>query len=72
MFCAFLTAVFVVYTEHLNPVNVRIAELREAMESVTAEQQYLKARDARHRRSEFWSKLHSLTSIYEIDFCIQF
>jgi len=37
--------------EHLNPVNVRIAELREALESVTAEQQYLKARDARHRHT---------------------
>ncbi|GJS51827.1 putative reverse transcriptase domain-containing protein [Tanacetum coccineum] len=30
---------------HLNPVNVKIAELREALESVTAEQKYLKARD---------------------------
>jgi len=37
--------------EHLDPVNVKIAELREALESVTAEQQYLKARDARHRRT---------------------
>ncbi|KAF2284288.1 hypothetical protein GH714_020248 [Hevea brasiliensis] len=37
--------------EHLNPINVKIAELREALESVTAEQKYLKARDARHRRS---------------------
>ncbi|PIA31632.1 hypothetical protein AQUCO_04900142v1 [Aquilegia coerulea] len=37
--------------EHLNPVNVKIAELREALESVTAEQTYLKARDARHRRT---------------------
>ncbi|GAV84360.1 EMP24_GP25L domain-containing protein, partial [Cephalotus follicularis] len=35
--------------EHLDPINVRIAELREALESVTAEQKYLKARDARHR-----------------------
>ncbi|KAH0468097.1 hypothetical protein IEQ34_003130 [Dendrobium chrysotoxum] len=37
--------------EHLNPVNVKIAELREALESVTAEQKYLKAREARHRRT---------------------
>ncbi|XP_050220534.1 transmembrane emp24 domain-containing protein p24beta3 [Mercurialis annua] len=37
--------------EHLNPINVKIAELREALESVTAEQKYLKARDARHRRT---------------------
>ncbi|GAB2294684.1 hypothetical protein Dimus_028879 [Dionaea muscipula] len=35
--------------EHLNPINVKIAELREALESVIAEQKYLKARDARHR-----------------------
>lgn len=35
--------------EHLDPINVKIAELREALESVTAEQKYLKARDARHR-----------------------
>ncbi|XP_042516953.1 transmembrane emp24 domain-containing protein p24beta3-like [Macadamia integrifolia] len=34
--------------EHLNPINVKIAELREALESVTAEQKYLKARQARH------------------------
>lgn len=40
-------------TEHLDPVNVRIAKLREALESVTAEQKYLKARDARHRGSKF-------------------
>ncbi|MED6200058.1 hypothetical protein PIB30_081582, partial [Stylosanthes scabra] len=31
--------------EHLDPINVKIAELREALESVTAEQKYLKARD---------------------------
>ncbi|KAJ8763813.1 hypothetical protein K2173_003595 [Erythroxylum novogranatense] len=35
--------------EHLDPINVKIAELREALESVTAEQKYLKARDARHQ-----------------------
>uniref|UniRef100_A0A2P2JMD7 Uncharacterized protein MANES_03G172900 n=1 Tax=Rhizophora mucronata TaxID=61149 RepID=A0A2P2JMD7_RHIMU len=37
--------------EHLNPINVKIAELREALEAVTAEQKYLKARDARHRHT---------------------
>ncbi|WCJ23866.1 Transmembrane emp24 domain-containing protein p24beta3 [Euphorbia peplus] len=37
--------------EHLNPINVKIAELREALESVIAEQKYLKARDVRHRRT---------------------
>jgi len=37
--------------EHLNPINVKIAELREALESVTAEQKYLKARDSRHRHT---------------------
>uniref|UniRef100_A0A5B7BNK6 Putative transmembrane emp24 domain-containing protein p24beta3 n=1 Tax=Davidia involucrata TaxID=16924 RepID=A0A5B7BNK6_DAVIN len=35
--------------EHLDPMNVRIAKLGEALESVTAEQKYLKARDSRHR-----------------------
>jgi len=37
--------------EHLDPINVKIAELREALDSVTAEQKYLKARDARHRHT---------------------
>ncbi|XP_057844472.2 transmembrane emp24 domain-containing protein p24beta3 [Cryptomeria japonica] len=37
--------------EHLDPINVRIAELREALDSVSAEQRYLRARDARHRRT---------------------
>ncbi|CAH9083661.1 unnamed protein product [Cuscuta europaea] len=37
--------------EHLDPINVKIAELREALESVTSEQKYLKARDARHRHT---------------------
>ncbi|KAL6971662.1 hypothetical protein U1Q18_031341 [Sarracenia purpurea var. burkii] len=37
--------------EHLDPINVKISELREALESITAEQKYLKARDARHRRT---------------------
>ncbi|CAN6439606.1 unnamed protein product [Victoria cruziana] len=38
----------IVKDEHLNLINVKIAELREALESVTAEQKYLKAREARH------------------------
>ncbi|KAL3749013.1 hypothetical protein ACJRO7_010149 [Eucalyptus globulus] len=37
--------------EHLDPINVKIAELREALESVTLEQKYLKARDSRHRHT---------------------
>ncbi|KAG5415569.1 hypothetical protein IGI04_003136 [Brassica rapa subsp. trilocularis] len=37
--------------EHLDPVNVKIAELRESLESVVAEQKYLKARDTRHRHT---------------------
>jgi len=41
--------------EHLNPINVKISELKEALESVTAEQKYLKARDARHRHSKLSS-----------------
>lgn len=45
----------VAFSEHLNPINVKIAELREALESVTAEQKYLKARDSRHRHSKLFS-----------------
>lgn len=37
--------------EHLDPINVKISELREALESVTSEQKYLRARDARHRHT---------------------
>ncbi|KAG6432289.1 hypothetical protein SASPL_103864 [Salvia splendens] len=37
--------------EHLDPINVKLAELKEALESVTAEQKYLKARDTRHRHT---------------------
>ncbi|KAG4916124.1 Transmembrane emp24 domain-containing protein p24beta3 [Glycine soja] len=37
--------------EHLDPINVKIAELREALESIISEQKYLKARDARHRHT---------------------
>ena len=35
--------------EHLDPINVKIAELRESLESIITEQKYLKARDSRHR-----------------------
>lgn len=38
---------------------MKIAELREALESIITEQKYLKARDARHR----YSKLFSLTMV---------
>lgn len=39
-------------TEHLDPIHVKIAELSEALESVTLEQKYLRARDIRHRHSK--------------------
>ena len=42
--------------EHLDPINVKIAELREALASVTAEQKYLKAREARHHHSKQYYK----------------
>jgi hypothetical protein len=42
---------FISVAEHLDPINVKIAELKEALESVTAEQKYLKAREARHRHT---------------------
>ncbi|KAG6520815.1 hypothetical protein ZIOFF_017876 [Zingiber officinale] len=35
--------------QHLSPINVKIAQLGEALESVTAEQRYLKAREVRHQ-----------------------
>ncbi|KMZ75917.1 Transmembrane emp24 domain-containing protein p24beta3 [Zostera marina] len=37
--------------EHLNPINVKISKLRETLESVISEQNYLKARDKRHRHT---------------------
>ncbi|KAL6214649.1 hypothetical protein ACLB2K_014081 [Fragaria x ananassa] len=42
--------------EHMDPLNIKIAELREALESITAEQKYLKARDARHRYTNVGTK----------------
>ncbi|KAK6146034.1 hypothetical protein DH2020_019903 [Rehmannia glutinosa] len=38
--------------EHLDPINVRIAELREKLEYVTLEQNYLRARDVSHRHKQ--------------------
>lgn len=46
-------------SEHLDPINVKIAELREALESITIEQKYLKARDTRHRHSKLISQVNS-------------
>ncbi|XP_042064603.1 transmembrane emp24 domain-containing protein p24beta3-like [Salvia splendens] len=37
--------------EHFEPVNAKIAELRESLTSVTLEQRYLKARGYRHRHT---------------------
>ncbi|KAL6271557.1 transmembrane emp24 domain-containing protein p24beta3-like [Prunus yedoensis var. nudiflora] len=42
--------------EHMDPLNIKIAELREALESITTEQKYLKARDARHRYTNVSTK----------------
>ncbi|KAL7214446.1 hypothetical protein ACSBR1_026787 [Camellia fascicularis] len=52
--------------EHLDPINVKITELREALESVTAEQKYLLARDTRHRHSKLFFLLKILTGAYEL------
>ncbi|XP_078435644.1 emp24/gp25L/p24 family/GOLD family protein [Wolffia australiana] len=37
--------------EHLTPINVKIALLKESLENVTSEQIYLKARESRHRHT---------------------
>ncbi|XP_078429560.1 transmembrane emp24 domain-containing protein p24beta3-like [Wolffia australiana] len=37
--------------EHLDPINVKIAQLRENLESVSLEQRYLRAKEARHRHT---------------------
>lgn len=39
--------------EHLKPVDVKIAQLGEALESVSAEIRYLQNRDLRHRKSKY-------------------
>lgn len=57
----FVYSILLLGSEHLDPINVKIAELREALESIISEQKYLKARDARHRHS----KLVSLVSCYK-------
>lgn len=54
-------------SEHLDPVHVRIAELREALESIIAEQRYLKAREARHRYSK--CLLLCIIKIF-VDWCV--
>lgn len=36
----------------MDPINVKIAQLREALESVIMEQRFLKARDIRQRNSK--------------------
>lgn len=38
--------------EHLKPVNVKIAQLAEALEAVSAEIRYMQNRDKRHRSSK--------------------
>ncbi|KAM7254146.1 hypothetical protein ACFE04_031828 [Oxalis oulophora] len=35
--------------EHMDPLNIKLVELREALESVTAEQKYYKFREEQHR-----------------------
>lgn len=55
---------FPFFAEHLDPINVKIAELREALESVTAEQLYLRARDVRHRHSKSLHSLYGFLSIF--------
>lgn len=65
---AFFLISLSVFAEHLDPVNVKIAELREALESVTLEQRYLKARDVRHRHSKtpLVSRMNSLLLYYKV------
>ncbi|GMJ05479.1 hypothetical protein like AT3G22845 [Hibiscus trionum] len=36
---------------HVDPINIKIAELREALASITSEQKYLRAREDRHRHT---------------------
>jgi hypothetical protein len=38
--------------ENLKPVNVKIAQLAEALEAVSAEIRYMQNRDKRHRSSK--------------------
>jgi hypothetical protein len=49
---------------------VKIAELKEALESVTAEQKYLKAREARHRHSKPNELCKSLPDILVISYVL--
>lgn len=52
-----MTHIWLCIAEHLDPINVKIAELREALESVVSEQKYLRARDTRHRHSKMFHLL---------------
>jgi hypothetical protein len=49
--------------EHLKPVNVKIAQLAEALESVAAEIRYMQIRDKRHRSSKSVSHLAIIFSL---------
>jgi len=59
IFDSVLLLLLLLGSEHLDPVNVKIAELREALESIIIEQKYLKARDTRHRHSKLISIVNS-------------
>lgn len=48
-----ILAIGFVVAEHLKPVDVKIAQLGEALESVSAEIRYLQSRDLRHRKSKY-------------------
>ncbi|BBN09656.1 hypothetical protein MPTK1_4g21570 [Marchantia polymorpha subsp. ruderalis] len=37
--------------EHFNPVETKIAQLKEALESISLEQNYLRRRDVRHKKT---------------------
>lgn len=64
-----LTLLWLFLAEHLDPINVKIAELREALESVTAEQKYLKARDTRHRHSMWFILVHGFCFLKFVYLC---
>jgi hypothetical protein len=49
--------------EPLKPVNVKIAQLAEALESVSAEIRYMQTRDKRHRSSKSVSHLAIIFSL---------
>jgi hypothetical protein len=51
-FKCFSSNVFLGLAENLKPVNVKIAQLAEALEAVSAEIRYMQNRDKRHRSSK--------------------